>query len=201
VPDAEDPLDRPWTSAIHKSPVEGRIWLGAEGLTGDGQADRRHHGGPERALLAYAASHYPSWQQELGLPELGPGAFGENLTVLGLTEDTACIGDRLAIGDVVVEVAQPRQPCQNLARKLRVADMVKRVESSGRGGWYLRVIHEGWLEAGMLADLTGRPNPEWTIREAARVYQARGNDPASAARLAECAALSSEWRERLTLGG
>jgi len=75
--------------------------------------------------------------------------------------------------------------------------MIKRVESSGRGGWYLRVIGEGWLEAGMLAELAARPNPEWTVCEAARVYQARRNDPASARRLAECPALSSEWRERL----
>ena len=201
VPNAEDPLDRPWTSAINKSPVEGKIWLGTEGLDGDGQADRRHHGGPERALLAYAASHYPNWERELGVAVLAPGAFGENLTIAGPTEDTVCIGDRLAIGDVIIEVAQPRQPCQNLARKLRVADMVRRVESSGRGGWYLRVIREGWLEAGMMAELTGRPYPEWTVREAARVYHARRNDPTSAARLAECPALSGEWRERLALGG
>jgi len=201
VAHAENPLDRPWTSAINKQPVTGRIWLGREGLDGDGQADRRHHGGPDRALLAYAASHYPSWEQELGLTALAPGAFGENLTVTGLTEETACIGDRLAIGDAVIEVAQPRQPCQTLARRFRVADMVQRVESSGRGGWYLRVIREGWLESGMISVVTDRPYPEWTVRKAARVYQGRRSDPAIAARLAECPALSSEWRERLALSG
>ncbi len=198
---AGDPLDRPWTSAIYKHPVEGKVWLGREGLDGDGQADRRHHGGPDRALLAYGDPHYPSWKQELGLSTLLPGAFGENLTMTGLTEESVCLGDRYAIGDVVVEVSQPRLPCQNLARKFRRADMVKRVESTGRGGWYLRVIHEGWLEAGMVAALTERPYPQWPIREAARVYQRRSNDPDSAALLAACAALSQLWRERLAAQG
>jgi MOSC domain-containing protein YiiM len=170
---AEDPLDRPWLSAIYKRPVAGKVWLGREGLTGDGQADLRHH----------------------------PGTFGENLTIRGLTEETVCLGDLFSAGDAVIEVTQPRQPCHNLARKLLVPDMVKRVEASGRGGWYLRVNREGWLEAGMSLRRLDRPHTEWTIREAARVYQQRGRDPARAGRLAECPALSSDWRETLASSG
>lgn len=198
---AEDRLDRPWVSAIYKRPVAGKIWLGRDGLTGDGQADLRHHGGPDRALLGYSAAHYALWVEELGHTDLAPGTFGENLTLTGLTEETVCVGDRFSVGDTVIEVTQPRQPCHNLARKLHVPDMVKRVEASGRGGWYLRVMREGWLESGMSLRLLDHPHPEWTIREVARVYQQRGRDPARAARLAECPALSSDWREKLASCG
>jgi MOSC domain-containing protein YiiM len=197
----EDPLDRPWLSAIYKRPVAGKVWLGREGLTGDGQADLRHHGGPDRALLGYSAAHYALWVEELGRTDLAPGTFGENLTIRGLTEETVCLGDLFSAGDAVIEVTQPRQPCHNLARKLLVPDMVKRVEASGRGGWYLRVNREGWLEAGMSLRRLDRPHTEWTIREAARVYQQRGRDPARAGRLAECPALSSDWRETLASSG
>jgi len=198
---AEDPLDRPWVSAIYKRPVAGKVWLGREGLEGDGQADLRHHGGPDRALLGYSAEHYPLWARELGRADLGPGTFGENLTIRGLIEETVCVGDRFSAGDTVIEVTQPRQPCQNLARKLHLPDMVKRVEARGRGGWYLRVIRDGWLESGLPLRLLDHPHPEWTIREAARVYQQRGREPGPAARLAACPALSSDWRERLATAG
>ncbi len=196
---AEDPLDRPWTSAIFKEPVDGRVWLRAVGLKGDAQVDRRYHGGPDRAVLAYAASHYPAWAAELERDDLSPGTFGENLTIAGVTEATVCVGDRLAVGaGVVLEVSQPRMPCQNLARKLKVRDMVKRVEALGRGGWYLRVLNEGWLEAGQRITLLARPYPEWTIRDATRAYKTRGRDSAGAARLAQCPALSMDWKDRLS---
>jgi MOSC domain-containing protein YiiM len=198
---AEDPLDRPWVSAIYKRPVTGKVWLGSGGLWGDGQADLRHHGGPDRALLGYSAEHYALWVEELGRTDLVPGTFGENLTIAGLTEKKVCVGDRFSAGDTVIEATQPRQPCYNLARKLHVPDMVKRVKAWGRGGWYLRLIREGWLESGMPLRLVDNPYPEWTIREAARVYQERERDPARAARLAECQALSSDWREKLASSG
>ena len=194
---ATNPLERPWTSAIRKEPVSGPVWAGREGLSGDQQYDRQGHGGPDRALLMYSADHYPRWREEWGRKDVGPGAFGENLTVSGLNEDTACIGDIYRIGEVRVEVSSPRGPCQNLARRHRIPDLVKVVTQNHRSGWYLRVLHEGWVESGMDLKLVDRPYPQWTIRRAATVKRTRMDSPEEARLLAACPALQREWREKL----
>ena len=93
-----DPMDRRFTSAIWKTPVRGPVRVARLGLEGDAVANRRVHGGAEQAVLMYAASHYPLWESEWGRP-LEPGAFGENLSVEGLAEDSVCIGDVLEIGE------------------------------------------------------------------------------------------------------
>src|SRR5512139_209694 len=110
VPGVE-PQPRLLTTAIWKEPVAGPVMVGLDGVQGDAQADRKHHGGPWRAVLMYPAEHYPRWQAEWGRSDLGPGAFGENLTVSGLDEFTACLGDRYRIGAPVLEVTSPRTPC------------------------------------------------------------------------------------------
>lgn len=196
-PGSIEPLEQPWTSAIKKEPVDGQIWAGREGLSGDHQYDRRHHGGPERALLMYSADHYPRWRAEWGRKDVGPGAFGENLTVSGLTEDTACIGDIYRIGEVRIEVSSPRTPCMNLARRHALPDLVKTIVQNHRSGWYLRVLQEGWLEAGMDLAPFDRPYPQWTIRRAAMVKRLRNDLREEAGLLAECPALRSEWRSVL----
>lgn len=97
-----DPMDRPWTTGFFKEPVAGAVRLRATNLEGDGQADLDHLGGPDKAVLAYSAEHYPDWRQSLGKPSLPFGAFGENLTVSGLAEAGVCIGDTWQVGDEVV---------------------------------------------------------------------------------------------------
>jgi MOSC domain-containing protein YiiM len=97
VEHAENPLDQPWHSGIFKEAVEGPVRLGRINLIGDGQADTRHHGGPEQAILAYSANHYPLWREELEMTDLPFGSFGENFTITGLAEDTVCIGDTYAL--------------------------------------------------------------------------------------------------------
>ena len=188
---------KPWTSAIRKDPVAGQVWAGREGLSGDHQYHREHHGGPERALLMYSADHYPVWRAEWDRFDLGYGAFGENLTVAGVTEDTVCVGDVFRIGDVRVEVSSPRTPCSTLSRRHGIPDLVKTIILNHRSGWYLRVLHEGWLEAGMRPRLADRPYPQWTIRRAAEVKRERGERPEEARLLAACHALQQEWRELL----
>jgi MOSC domain-containing protein YiiM len=195
TPGAKDPLERAFTSAIWKSPVTGPVFAGALGLSGDAVANTKVHGGVDQALLMYAVSHYPLWEAELGQP-MGPGAFGENLTVLGLDEESACIGDVLAIGAVRLQVSQPRQPCATLARRHQVRDMIAIVHGNGRSGWYLRVLTEGTLEAGQSIEVADRPNPAWPVRRAAVVMRARNREPA-AADLARCRGLSEGWRSRL----
>jgi MOSC domain-containing protein YiiM len=199
TPHAEDPLERAFTSAIWKSPVTGPVFAGVLGLVGDAVANTNVHGGVDQALLMYPASHYRLWEAELGRP-MSPGAFGENLAVRGLDEDSACIGDVLAIGTVRLQVSQPRQPCATLARRHQVRDMIAIVRRNGRSGWYLRVLTEGTLEAGQSIEVADRPNPAWPVRRAASVMHARGREPAAAAELAECRELSEGWRSRLTGG-
>src|SRR6185503_8008997 len=82
-----------WSSAYVKGPVNGAVKVGPLGLEGDQQHDRRGHGGPDQAVLAYADSHYEAWRDQLDIVEMGPGAFAENLTVEGFDEQTVCIGD------------------------------------------------------------------------------------------------------------
>ena len=106
-PGADDPLDQPWRTGFFKAPVAGPVWLGRLNLVGDGQANRRVHGGPDKAVLAYAASHYPMWRTELNLPDLPYGAFAENFTVDGQDEAAVCLGDVYAIGTARVQVSQP----------------------------------------------------------------------------------------------
>ena len=124
---ATDPMHVQWTSAFVKEPVAGRVFLSRTGLAGDGKADREVHGGPERAALAYAAGHYLRWRAELEMPNLPHGAFGENFTVAGLDETTACIADTLAIGEAIVQVSTPRGPCWKIARRWQRADLLRRV--------------------------------------------------------------------------
>jgi MOSC domain-containing protein YiiM len=190
----------PWTSAIAKTPVAGRIWAGSLGLSGDAVADTHHHGGPFQALLLYSAIHYPAWRTEWARPDLGPGMFGENLTVSEVSEDSACVGDVLGIGDVRLAVTSPRTPCNTLALRLGVPDVVKTILQNHRSGWYVRVVQEGWLEAGMSVELLERPNPEWTIRRAAEAKLHRHRNRGEAALLAACPGLHPDWRDALLAG-
>jgi MOSC domain-containing protein YiiM len=197
TPGADDPLDRPWTSGFFKLPVAGAVRVHTLGVDGDGVADRVNHGGPDKAVLAYSADHYPGWQTELGMSPMPFGAFGENLTVSGLTEDGVCVGDVWACGGVTFEVSQPRQPCWKLARRWRLKDLPARVVESGRSGWYLRVLADGELAAGMPFTLVRRPNPAWTVRRAHRVMHFAKNDSAESEALMLVPGLSFSWVETL----
>ncbi|MBA3345402.1 MAG: MOSC domain-containing protein [Gemmatimonadales bacterium] len=197
---ATDPMERAFTSAIWKSPVEGPVWAGELGLRGDAVANTRVHGGPEQAVLMYAEAHYQLWRTEWDRPELGAGAFGENLTVSGLTEETVCLGDVVVVGQAQLQVTRPREPCATLARRHQVSGLIAVVRANGRSGWYLRVLREGELAAGDPIALIDRPHPSWSVRRAGQVMQDRWHRAAEAAELAALSALSSGWRKRLATG-
>jgi MOSC domain-containing protein YiiM len=190
-----------WYSAIVKTAVEGLVWLGRTHLQGDGQADKKYHGGLERAVLAYSADHYQHWRRELPALEMSPGAFGENFTISGSCEQNVCIGDTYRVGEVLVQVSQPRGPCWKLGRRWNLPDLVKRVETNGRTGWYLRVLQEGRVEAGLPLELIERPFPQWSVSCACEVLRARKASPHDAAALANCELLSRSWRETLRSDG
>ncbi|PTX53695.1 MOSC domain-containing protein YiiM [Melghirimyces profundicolus] len=166
-----------WTNGIAKQAVEGPVRLGRTNLDGDGQADLQHHGGPDKAVLAYALRHYEAWRRDPDLKELGPGAFGENFTVDGLDEETVCIGDRFRVGDALVQVAQARLPCWKLDRRWGVDGLAERVKRNGKSGWYLRVIQEGTVEKRDTLELIDRPAPRWTIRAVNDILHRRNRDP------------------------
>ena len=198
VPGSDDPMDQTWTSGIVKNVIDGPVWLGRTNLAGDGQADLVNHGGPDKAVLSYAATHYPGWRQELDRPDLPHGAFGENFTIDGLSEDVVCVGDSYALGDdVVVQVSQPRVPCWKLARRWRLKELTALVERSGRTGWYLRVLKEGEVQPGLTVTLIERPHPEWTVTRASQVMRHRTKDRAAAGALATLEVLAESWRTRL----
>jgi MOSC domain-containing protein YiiM len=144
-----------WT-AIWKSPVEGRVALRGMNLRGDDQADRTVHGGPDKAVYAYAVEDTEWWEEQLAGP-LGPGAFGENLTVRGLPVSEAVIGERWAVGSSVLEVAQPRLPCFKLGLRMGDPRFLKRFAAADRPGAYLRVVREGDIGAGDRIDVVSRP--------------------------------------------
>lgn len=194
---AADPMDQRWFTSFYKQPVAGPIRVLTEGLEGNEQADCRFHGGPDKAVLAYSANHYPLWQDELTVPEMSGGGFGENLTIAGQTEATVCIGDRYAIGNVVLEVSQPRQPCWKLARRWRISDLPKRVIRTSRTGWYLRVIQRGTIAAADEIHLLSRPHPEWTLVRANQIFYLKGGPSAERSELARLPELADAWREEL----
>lgn len=195
TPGAASPMERPWTSAIFKKPVPGPLWLSRTGLAGDGQADRKVHGGPEKAVLAYAASHHAFWRERLERPDVGPGAFGENWVLSGGTEDAVCIGDVLRVGGARVQVSQPRQPCWKPARRWGRKELSLLLQETGRTGWYLRVLEEGPVREGDALELLERPYPAFTISFANHAMH--GDAPDAAAALSGCEALSHGWRESL----
>jgi len=195
--DAPDPMDRTWFTGFYKEPIAGEVWLSRTNLAGDGQADLKNHGGVDKAVLAYSAEHYDYWRSHLQLPELPPGAFGENFTVQGQTEAEVCIGDIYTIGAAKVQVSQPRQPCWKLARRWRIEDLALQVKANGRSGWYLRVLQEGSVQPGQEMTLCDRPHPEWTIARANHIMHHEIHNKNATAALASCPLLSQNWREKL----
>ncbi|WP_017909451.1 MOSC domain-containing protein [Xanthomonas sp. SHU 199] len=167
-------------SAIDKRPQDGRLRIGPEGLELDEQGDRRVHGGPDKALHHYPRDHYRAWREELGAHALldAPGAFGENLSSSGVTEADLCLGDRLRLGTSLVEVSQSRQPCWKLSDRFGVAALARRVQDSGRTGWYYRVLQPGEVAAGDSLVLLERPYPQWSLARLVGLLYRREIDPA-----------------------
>jgi MOSC domain-containing protein YiiM len=195
--DAADTHDKPWTTGFFKTPIDGPVFVSKTNLAGDGQADLKNHGGIDKAVLAYSAENYPKWRDELGKPDLPFGAFGENLTISGMTEGLVCIGDIFRVGEVIFEVSQPRQPCWKLARRWRMHELTGLVVRNGRSGWYLRVMEEGQIEAGMPVELLERPNSEWTIARANEILHHRRRDLPLTLELAAVPRLANSWVSEL----
>jgi MOSC domain-containing protein YiiM len=150
-------------SAIGKTPVEGRVRVEGVNVAGDDQADRRVHGGPDKAVYAYASEDTAWWSAELDRADLGPGMFGENLTLRGVDVTGALVGERWRIGDVELEVCQPRLPCAKLGLRFGDLGMLRRFAEAGRPGAYLRIVREGSMAAGDAVEILSRPAHDITV--------------------------------------
>lgn len=195
---------REWESAIVKQPVDGPVRLEYQNLNGDYQANRRYHGGPDKAVCGYSTEHYPDWRRYLSQkhPErewdhFDSGAFGENITVEGLTEDVLCIGDTLSVGDVRLQVSQPRQPCANISKRWVVPTLPGIMQQTGRTGFYCRVLQTGDMATGDDLQVIERFHPDWTLLRANQIMYADAPDTDELIDLRSLSLLSAEWKRIL----
>ena len=187
-------------TAIWKDPVAGPVKVGGHKVEGDEQGNPEVHGGPDKAVYAYAAEDYEWWSAELG-HELGPATFGENLTLRGIDVSNALIGERWRVGGTVLEVAQPRIPCFKLGIKMGSQRFPARFAAAGRPGAYLRIVTEGEVAAGDPAEVVHRPGHDLSVAEVSRIYH---DDHAGAGRLLQVPELAGTWRpwaEKFATGG
>lgn len=156
-------------TGIFKEPVDGAVSVAGVNLAGDDQADRTVHGGPDRAVYAYASEDYAWWSRELGR-QLPPGTFGENLTTAGIDVNAALVGERWRIGTVVLQVTTPRFPCYKLAVKMGDPTFIKRFSAALRLGSYASIATEGTLRRGDAIEIVSRPTHGMTIGEMSKIY-------------------------------
>jgi MOSC domain-containing protein YiiM len=182
-------------TSIFKSPVKGRVAVRGNNVAGDRQSDLTVHGGPNKAIYAYAWEHYTYWSGALGR-QLTPGSFGENLTTEGLLETDVQIGAHYRVGSAVLRVTQPRMPCYKLALRFELPTMVKLFWKSGLSGIYFGVVEEGEIEAGDSIELLEGGAAGVTIADVVRVYKGEDRDGDLVERVL-AAPLSGSWRQEI----
>lgn len=202
--DATRPHD---ITGIYKEPVAGPVLITRDGLPGDAIVSTRHHGGPDQAIYVYGGADHAWWAAELGRP-LAPGTFGENLTIAGLTSAALTIGDRLTVGEVILEVTAPRIPCDTFARRMGDPGFVARFRAAERPGCYCRVIRPGQIEAGQAVTLTPYDGEPVTLVEVFRDYYEPDRSLTAMRRFLSaplaarvCAAKERQYRESLRCEG
>jgi MOSC domain-containing protein YiiM len=178
------------TTGIWKEPVDDRLYVRGVNLEGDDQADRSVHGGVDKAVYSYAAEDYAWWSNELGR-EIGPGTFGENLTIEGIDLLEAVVGQRWRVGTALLEISEPRFPCFKLGIRMGDPRFLKRFANARRPGSYLRIAEEGELGAGDAIEIVSTPEHGITIGQFNEAYL--GNRGALQ-ELLRADALSDTWR-------
>lgn len=182
-------------TSIYKFPVAGRIHVDRLNIAGDEQSDLTVHGGFDKAVYAYPSEHYPLWREEDPELDLPWGAFGENLTTEGLSEQTVHIGDRLRAGTAEFVVTQPRMPCFKLAIRLDRPAIGKSFLQSGRTGFYLRVLKEGEIAAGDPIEVIGRDERAVSVAEIVSLYTTERHNQELLRRAVQLPALPEAWRD------
>jgi MOSC domain-containing protein YiiM/ferredoxin-NADP reductase len=181
-------------TGIWKDPVQGRCRVNRLNVEGDGQGDPGGHGGEQRAVFLYQIESYRYWEERLGRSGLVPGQFGENFTVEGLPDDEVCIGDRYRIGTALFEVTQPRVTCYRVGIRMEEPQMAALLTSSGRPGFYLRVIEEGEVGAGDAILPVSKGQERMTVREINALLYSSQHPRDRLERALRIPALSPGWR-------
>ena len=186
-------------SAIHKQPLTGDIVLNELGLDGDAQADRGLHGGPDQALHHFPSEHYTALAR--AFPAIAalliPGSIGENISSLGLTEETVCLGDVYSLGPARVQLTQPRSPCGKIDRRYGVDGLAKHIQHHGSCGWYYRVLAGGKVRAGDSLQLLER-EPDATSLACFHATLRETRPPRHLLeRLANIEVLGADWIKKL----
>ncbi|GAA0387548.1 MOSC domain-containing protein [Paenibacillus motobuensis] len=182
------------STGIFKTPNNDPLFLTWIGFEGDGQADLVHHGGRDKAVCVYPYEHYPYWENELN-QALEYSAFGENLTTQGLLETEVCIGDVFQLGEAVVQVSQPRQPCFKLSVRYGVPDMPLKVQETGYTGFYFSVLQEGLVSNSDSLIRTSRHPKGITVSYANHIMHRDKNDTEGIKKILEVKELSENWRK------
>src|SRR3954470_18718862 len=184
-------------TGIWKDPVRGRCRVRRLNVDGDGQGDVAGHGGEQRAVFVYQLESYRYWQEQLKRDDFVHGQFGENFTVDGLPDDSVCIGDRYQIGSALLEITQPRVTCYRVGIRMNESRMPALLTSSGRPGFYFRVLREGDVGAGDAIVKVGEATERMTVAEINGLLYS----PDHPRDRLECAlrigALSTGWRSSL----
>ncbi|HEU5002208.1 MAG TPA: MOSC domain-containing protein [Actinomycetota bacterium] len=191
---------KPRTTAIWKDPVEGPVGVSNAGVVGDRQADPTAHGGPRKAVYLYGTDDLAWWEAELG-ERVGPGTFGENLTVAGVVINDARIGEQWRVGSALLEVTQPRFPCWKLGFRMGDPRFPKRFLEAGRAGTYVTVLSEGAVQAGDAIEVVTRPTHPVTVGLVAHLNHADRELALLLLQAAEAGISLDEWQDLLGQAG
>lgn len=186
-------------SGIYKHALAGPVWLGREGLAGDVQADRRVHGGPDKALHHYAAENYA--RLAAAFPAIAgallPGSLGENLSTRGWSEAQVCVGDVFRLGAARLQVSQPRSPCWKIESKFATSGLSRHIAEHGLTGWYYRVLEPGRVAAGDDFERIEQAPGALTLASLWRLSREHRPDLDALAAAARAPGLAPEWARRL----
>jgi MOSC domain-containing protein YiiM len=185
-------------SGFVKHAITGPVTVTPLGIRGDEQADLRVHGGPDKAVYGYGASHYSAWRQEHPQHSnlLVPGGLGENLAIENMTETDLCVGDIHGIGTTQMQVCQPRQPCFKFALRFNDGALPKAMIRNGRSGWYYRVLTPGVISQGDRVVLLARPNPSFSFTRLVEFTIPGRATKADWERMTNTQGLAQNWRQR-----
>ncbi|RID86192.1 MOSC domain-containing protein [Peribacillus asahii] len=182
------------TTGIFKKPSLEPVFLGKLNFEGDGQADLVNHGGADKAVCVYPYEHYVYWEETIS-KDLGSSAFGENLTLQGMLEPDIHIGDIYQVGEAVVQVSQPREPCFKVAKKHGVPDLALQVQNTGYTGYYFRVLKEGLVQADSKVQLIEKDSNQISIQFANNIMHHDKSNREAIQQILAVEALSDSWRE------
>lgn len=187
--------DKEYTSGVGKQPVS-KAFLSSDGFIDDGVELSEVHGGPDRTVLFYSYEHYGKWEKEFGQSLKIPG-LGENLTITGLTEKSVCIGDVYKIGDAVIQISQPRNPCSTLSKYNSESRLLTRLIDSGCTGYLGRTLKEGWIFKDSTVTLLERKLHTVTVQFANEIYFHDRENVEGIKKILSVVELSTAWRDTL----